>query len=1283
MPVGNKEDTPSVSTETEADAVDDAVASQGEEEEQDLSPIEIEQWISMDEILKEDPYTVVLSDAEIYQQISQLLQNHPGGGENLQQKAKATFLLLKDVLKYHQNRRLPNHWDKYVPALRAKRLIHEQIYDWVSDGTEMFSYDYPGVMRTNQMIRIRRMPYRQMRQTLNRLLSPYDTESAVDASQPPYWSLLPDASYPMLAVLGNDFEAMIPLSDTEGFPLSYKGVYLRNTVFNPTHPGPLYLEEWIQEPIPRVMADSFKTTEQMLLEGPNGPMVFAEKLLELMDAVLEQEDQQLSGHEMELIVRRSTGHHIHDLDETVWASVVEGLRKRFERVPRMRGPAEADRLFRPKELDFIGLKHPTKSFIMALWNAYQTFVKDDAKLLDTILGKVETQFPLMVEKYEQIRGLLSPSNTNLAGRTTEFVNIFSRIAAVGDLEALASLMESYRINLNYTEVLLMMERMEALRNLDRDVFLDEERVQRLLLSLEPTFDAYDDPNEDIVIFNEGGSSGSVQQHSALSITEAMMISDERTVNDAGDDGDDIHMDTERGTIRFDTPSFLEDEDRPDGLNVLFTRMTGTMIPEAVAGATETAAGAAATTSTAIATTDMISGSGPKEIAEMLLPLFQEWSAVSGLPMDVSELLVRGIGGNLFARRRSQKERLRVKAARLSDEAFEELCNHLNAAILYIPDDAERAEFVAEVMASNKDFETDFHDGFVYVLANWVLYLQELYVKSDGAAVKPSPDLKHHICMTHWAFWGIPMSSKMTSDNYQNKGILRFLLCVLDIVRETCASFQGGLWKDVFAKHDAQTYFKEVIAELNKPVYKNRVKDLQNEWSTRLKTVAKDMLSTAKTHLAATTYDPKNIPMDQQVTAYVEALRKLPVNIATFLNEEGYLQMFVQPVVNSCCLRPLDDSFEAFNDVKRVKTMKGLVKHKKQLVTEYGKNKYTAFKGVVVVVATDKNKRRQPNDDGDNSDDGDYFKCPSDAKTVVVIPDTEARENELARVWNLLCDSLLLPGLKHHASAAAAVMAYEVLGEYISSIQQGLRSYMATRDKPKVNKLVEGLQPLDLEDLLGIMTSVAVQMQAEMKRHHREQWFKEMTQDAIQNIRMWREMFQGVMPLMTDATSEEWSQMARYIVLRCVLLPYAHSNGRQRGSDDVFELPRVLQRQQDINVGIIHDLWKERIHSLNTNVVQVRHVMTAPEIADFYAKKREDLKTENLDMYNTRTVTEINEMRQMKKLGFDVAAMMGKKQADGDTEMMAAAAAEAEEGPMEFMMRGTDEVTRDDDDRLDE
>jgi hypothetical protein len=518
--------------------------------------------------------------------------------------------------------------------------------------------------------------------------------------------------------------------------------------------------------------------------------------------------------------------------------------------------------------------------------------------------------------------------------------------------------------------------------------------------------------------------------------------------------------------------------------------------------------------------------------------------------------------------------------------------------------SETERFRKTYMDVTVEYKKSIIDQFLYALTWWVIQLQNQYIRNPKQ-IMPA----FESCMPVWAFYGIPMSSS------DEKGIAKYLVCVIDVLLQNESNRLWSLIKGIPEKKLLDRIYKN--SQL--PEFTKEVDYLKQQWKDRWKEVARKEkeLEIRLETLEKATHQPVVYK-----TLYVELMRHLP----TLIQQRDFKkkEAIVFPVANSCCYQPLNASFEAFQDFKSV----GLYEHRERLKGSAGTGTGTGAgmgsRFGKVTIPEDMLRRPQ-----DSSTFYTTTRCPED----IHLPTTEPQPDTVFFTktdWNKMVDALgkpewALPVLTtEDATTPLTQLSTSSIRRSTQALRDRIQNHISNgkREWALMDDFIQFGTWYDKQRLLQYMALLYVQ---ERSHFSKLPWMESYADRCMAQWSEWRKILSMSRQSATTDVADGLMDLMNYWLLLGLILPSLPAPDetsfvtRLNGTELEFLDPQWLQ-------AIL-----ERRFTLLIERIQIVQTPSQTDIHDYYAMMRERLKESSLAEYNSKTIEEIKEMQDAKRL----------------------------------------------------
>lgn len=472
------------------------------------------------------------------------------------------------------------------------------------------------------------------------------------------------------------------------------------------------------------------------------------------------------------------------------------------------------------------------------------------------------------------------------------------------------------------------------------------------------------------------------------------------------------------------------------------------------------------------------------------------------------------------------------------------------------------------------------ETFLYALTWWVIYLQDYSIR-QGRPFSPT----YTPCLSVWAFYGTPMSSS------DEKGIARYLVCVALALLENDPDHSA--WS-VLRGLPEKKMLDRIYKYSQLPEYTDAVQFLKQQWKERWKEIARKEKD-AEVRLEAlekATENPK-----EYLKLYIHLMLHLPVLLAKSASHKK--QAMVAPVANSCCFQSLNQHFQPFADFKEA----GLFTHRMAMgrpttnpsshigrTGELGRVQlFDPLQPSVNSMTFYKNLQCH-----------DTYRLPNTGNTLPV----RAMQGVSKSQWNALCGLLDEPDWKLLPAATETDYVGETSTSHIKRAIQTLEARLtAASSKNNITRWNAWINENgSWEEKKRLLVFLRATMKDESVLHP---WAADALTSAMAALDEWNQHLAGwTLGEAPDAPME----LINYVLHRALLMP-----------DTDIVHPKQLQT-----------LRANRFERAMIRIIK-KEIPSQRAIQDYYANVREKLKVSNLEAYKSKTIQEIQELQDAKRL----------------------------------------------------
>lgn len=585
--------------------------------------------------------------------------------------------------------------------------------------------------------------------------------------------------------------------------------------------------------------------------------------------------------------------------------------------------------------------------------------------------------------------------------------------------------------------------------------------------------------------------------------------------------------------------------------------------------------------------------GQKEVFSYVLRLLIRLQEISELPLPIEKCLE---DLKIVTSRLSQIEELQQLVPEIPSEelrkVFDQQITHIE-----ITDSELEERFKKSYVQVVHNYRKSIVETFFFALTWWVVYLQEEYI-TNPRNVQPG----FQPCLPVWAFYGTPMSSS------DEKGVAKYITCIIEYIRQQESNTIWQIIDNYTEKHIIDKVYKISKNEF----FQMKVAMLKEEWKNKWKDIARKDKE-REVYVDQLTKASSNPQKYRHV--YVELLKRLPKIL--YEKQLATKQYIAIPVANSCCAQPLNNAFQAYGDLKGTI----LYEHRKLHFGRQAEYKEIGENMALGKVVT-----------GEFGTSLADESCGEDLSTKLEVKDTIDTISK--RQWNRMClfvrqQKWMVPTKSETDDAGIEKEEYiETLST--SDIRKSLRDYqqmverIVSNDNKQWQIFTQLLQSATWNEKMQVLTLVIQSYQKDILSNMSSSWIPEVSKRNIEQLVEWRkELSTWRYPSVLEANVHD---MMNYVIMMAITLPLIPSidskslTGRLDGIDLQVLDQRWLNESIDRRIGIIASNRK------------IQKTPTMKEIQEYYANVREKLKENNLAEYKTKSIDEIQEIREAKKLG---------------------------------------------------
>jgi hypothetical protein len=594
--------------------------------------------------------------------------------------------------------------------------------------------------------------------------------------------------------------------------------------------------------------------------------------------------------------------------------------------------------------------------------------------------------------------------------------------------------------------------------------------------------------------------------------------------------------------------------------------------------------------------------GVREILQVVARMCHDLHTITELPLSMGRMFD-------FLRPRlhrlSQIEQLSQAFPDISKEHLVQILEQKKLSLLGLsPDETER--FRKLYAETSLEYKKAILDQFLYALTWWVIQLQAQYIRNPKQ-IMPA----YEPCMPVWAFYGTPMSSS------DEKGMARYLVCVIETrVQNEPDHPLWSLLKTIPEKKMLDRIYKN--SQLTE--FAETVDFLKQQWKDRWKEVARKEkeLEVRLETLEKATANPATYK-----TLYVELMRRLPALLQQ--HEFKKKDAIVLPIANSCCYQPLNIAFEPFQDFKKV----GLYEHRERFKGRATDPTAAAGTGVgsrFGQVVVPEKELIHP------MDSSRFFKetrCSGDIRLPTVEP-MSTLDSMTKLDWNRMVETIGEPEWALPVPTSEEAMA-PLMQLSTSPIRRALQTLMflfmsqVSNVKRDIIHWETFLAQGTFEEKMRLMQQMGLIFLKERSHFSKLKWIEAYSERCMTRLKEWRaQMSQWKRPATLDV-ADGILDLTNYILQLLLVSPSVVSPDGKT----------FITRLEGDDIELLDQRWLqtilERRFTLVVAYIQSVHTPSQENIQDYYAMMRERLKESSLTEYNSKTIEEIKEMQDAKRL----------------------------------------------------
>lgn len=590
--------------------------------------------------------------------------------------------------------------------------------------------------------------------------------------------------------------------------------------------------------------------------------------------------------------------------------------------------------------------------------------------------------------------------------------------------------------------------------------------------------------------------------------------------------------------------------------------------------------------------------GQKEICMYVIKILTVLQKTLELPLNIVSCITALLK---TIDRKSQYESLCEKIPEIPAEEIKAVFEQ-QTTYLAIADAELEQRFLQSYKEVVKEYKKAVIEAIFYSLTWWVIVLQESYIQNP-TSLQPG----FLPCMPVWAFYGTPMSSS------DEKGIARYIVCAIDYLRKQ--DEDSAIWK-LLDSYSEQQLVDKIYKMSKHEDFANQVAVLKQEWKDRWKEVArkeKEMDIRLET-LEKSTHTPQ-----EYVSLYVDLIKRLPTILIQKQFEKR--ETVVVPLANSCCLQPLDSKFQPYSDIKETP----LYEKRSFFFSKPQRREKLALRLGTVVVPEKQSVDVNPY----------AYECTFDVDKDK-IKEIEAKDILGITIdsWNSVCNKInkpdwKLPILETKTKDTGEVEKILISNLSSSHIQRAIRDLTFLIEKQVSN----GKKQIDIwkgfieqqtwEKKLLIARTFMQYYYKEKTQYRNLEWIEAVSErcitrmkDILNEISDWR---------LSDITRDGATYLLDYILLLAIIMPSVPSS----------DSSTLSLRWEGYDLESIDQKWMQQIlDSRMTQITQSLKIQNTPsnqQIQDYYATMRERLKETNLSEYKSKSIEEIQEIQEAKRL----------------------------------------------------
>jgi len=584
--------------------------------------------------------------------------------------------------------------------------------------------------------------------------------------------------------------------------------------------------------------------------------------------------------------------------------------------------------------------------------------------------------------------------------------------------------------------------------------------------------------------------------------------------------------------------------------------------------------------------------GQRELLVSVGGMLYDLQLKTELPLNMKEMFHFLLTVSPWMTRISQLEQLQEAFPDIPDNDLKVFMEQ--RMLWYTFESSEKeAAFRKKVSEVYQDYKKQTLELFIYAITWWVITLQDLYIRQPKQIVPT-----YAPCMPVWAFYGTPMSSS------DEKGIARYLVCSsLSIHEMDPENSRWALLRSIPEKK----FLDRIYKHSQLPEFTEKVSYLKQQWRDRWKEVARKEkeLEMRLDVLEKSVGNPK-----EYLSLYVSFMLRLP----TLIQQRDFQkkQAMVAPVANSCCYQPLSLQFQAFGDFKDV----GLFEHHKSLKKHANVLKKHAGAELGRV------RLNIPLHPDVNSSTFYTETTCRDTYSILepdVIQDIQSAKEQLGvtqHQWNTMCSMIGQPSWALNKGGDQDEPIGELAVTNIRRANQQMETLLTTyisKNKRHLGIWRQWIEQSSWEEKLGLLTFLRTCYKQEQNLYGNIEWVESSNHRAIEHVTQW---MLNLETWRTGVYPEAPTVLLEYILVAALMLPFVPE-------EDLKSLELTDPKWSRVML--------ERRFEKVTQRILSKQVPSNQSIQDYYAAVREKLKLESLAEYKSKTIDEIKELQDAKRL----------------------------------------------------